>query len=217
MGYRGKLEEQAAARALREQGWTVPDIAEELGVAKSSVSLWVRDIEITIVRRKTNGWRNGSKKLKQRRLDEIEQLKEEGRQRIGQLTDREFFLAGVMLYAGEGSKTDGSVALPNSDPRMLLFFITWLRKFFEIDESRLRLKLYLHEGLDIDSANAFWSDLTGIPQSQFGKPYRAKADPSIRKSKHPMGCPSVVYSCSTTHRTVMGLVHALLACPSLPG
>ena len=44
MGYRGKLAEQEQARQLRAMGWTLADIAEKLGVAKSSVSLWVRDV-----------------------------------------------------------------------------------------------------------------------------------------------------------------------------
>ena len=57
----------------------------------------------------------------------------------------------------------------------------------------MRLRLYLHEGLDLDAANEFWSDLTGIPIDRFRAPYRAVPDPSIRRSKHPMGCPAVVH------------------------
>jgi orotate phosphoribosyltransferase-like protein len=39
-----KDELRAKARALREQGLDYEDIAAELGVSKSSVSLWVRDM-----------------------------------------------------------------------------------------------------------------------------------------------------------------------------
>ena len=45
MGYRGKTDDHERARALRAQSWTLQEIADELGVAKSSVSLWVRDVE----------------------------------------------------------------------------------------------------------------------------------------------------------------------------
>ena len=72
------------------------------------------------------------------------------------------------------------------------------------------MRIYLHDGYDIDAATTFWSGLTGIPPSQFSKPYRAIADASIRRNKHPMGCPSVGYSCARTHRAVMGLIDALL-------
>jgi hypothetical protein len=116
----------------------------------------------------------------------------------------------AQAYAGEGNKTDGTMAFANSDPRMIALFCRWLRHVFDVDESRLRIYLYLHQGLDHDAACEFWSRLTGIPLLQFGRPYRAVADPSIRRSKHPMGCPRVSYSCSKTHRAIMGLVSALL-------
>ena len=63
---------------------------------------------------------------------------------------------------------------------MIAFFCAWLRRFFAIDESRLRVRVYLHEGLDLDAAERFWSEVTGVPRAQFGSPYRAKADASIR-------------------------------------
>ena len=44
----------------------------------------------------------------------------------------------------------------NSDPRMVAFFCSWLRHFFQVDESRLRVRLYLHQGLDLAAAIAFW-------------------------------------------------------------
>lgn len=100
---------------------------------------------------------------------------------------------------------------------MVVFFCAWLRRFFDVDESRLRVWLYLHEGLDLEDAERHWSALTGVPRSQFGKPYRAVPDPSIRRAKHVYGCVSVGYSCSATHRGIMGLVHALLDGAALPG
>jgi hypothetical protein len=133
------------------------------------------------------------------------------------MTEQEFLLAGVALYAGEGGKRDGSVRFANTDPRMIRFFCAWLRRFFDVDESRLRLYPYLHHGLDIEAANQFWSELTAVPLSQFGKPFRAVPDPSIRSAKHEYGCPSVVYGCSRTHRAVIGLMGALLSSDSLPG
>lgn len=86
-----------------------------------------------------------------------------------------------------------------------------------MDERRLRVRLYLHEGLDLDAAVSFWASVTGIRPEQFGKPYRAVADPSLRTSKHRNGCVGVRYSCSRTHRAVMGLVAALLSCEAIPG
>ncbi|MGH9271656.1 MAG: hypothetical protein ACRDZ2_10335 [Ilumatobacteraceae bacterium] len=216
MGYGGKLVEQQRARELRAEAWTLQDIATELGVAKSSVSLWVRDVDfVPNARRRTRRPKPSSLHL--RKLAEIERCQTEGAERVGTLSDREFLVLGLALYAGEGGKTDGSVRFANSDPQMIWVFLTWLRRFFDIDESRLRMRMYLHEDLDLDAAIAFWSDLTGIPKHHFGKPYRAAPDPTIRTSKHVYGCPCVAYSCSLTHRRVMGMVGAVLSEAAIPG
>src|SRR5437868_4690128 len=42
-----KTQEKTEARELRKQGLSINDICRRLGVAKSSVSLWVRDIQLT--------------------------------------------------------------------------------------------------------------------------------------------------------------------------
>lgn len=221
MGYRGKLREREQARRLRARGHTLNEICRQLNVSKSSVSVWVRDVEFTPrlpFGNRNHGARNRQPNaLQRRKQDEIERSDEEGRRRIRQLSHREFLVAGAALYAAEGSKTDGAVAFANTDHRMISFFCSWLRRFFAVDESRLRLKLYLHEGLDLDAAKTFWSELTGIPTSQFGKPYRAVPDAGIRNSKHLLGCATVTYSCSRTHRQIMGLCRALLTSAVIPG
>jgi transposase len=42
---RKKVEERKRARELRAQGWSLRQIARDLEVALSSVSVWVREIE----------------------------------------------------------------------------------------------------------------------------------------------------------------------------
>jgi hypothetical protein len=218
MGYRGKVVERQQARQLRRTGLPLGEIAVRLGVSKSSVSLWVRDVEFDgPVVRSARGRRRNPNALQRRKQGEIERLLKEGRVRIGRLSEREFLVAGVALYAGEGAKRDGAVKFANSDPRMIAFYCAWLRRFFEIDETRLRMRLYLHQGLDLAASVAYWSTLTGIPPSQFQKPYRAVPDPSIRHTKHVHGCVSINYSCSATHRSIMGLVRALLGGDVIPG
>lgn len=216
MGYRGKVEQQERARALRAKNMTLLDIATELGVSKSSVSLWVRDVPFTPSKRRM-GPRLRPHPQQVAKLKEIQALDVEGIERIGALGDDAFLAAGAALYAGEGAKRDGCVTFANSDPAMIRFHCIWLRRFFEVDESRLRARVYLHQGLDLDGAEEFWSQVTAIPRSQFHVAYRAVPDPSIRRNKHEHGCAYVVYSCTPTHRRVMGLVRALLSSDAIPG
>lgn len=217
MGYRGKEEEQRRARELRAESWTLQDISDELGVAKSSVSRWVRQVDFVPQPRRTARNR-APNKLQRAKQAEIEELVVEGRRRVGQLSEREFLMAGVALYAGEGAKGEGQVKLVNTDPRIIEFFCAWLRQFFIIDESRLRGRLYLHDGLDLEAAEAHWSALTRIPTAQFHAAHRPVPKAGGSTSKHEHGCFSVVYGCTRTQRAVLGLVHALLSCaPSFRG
>ena len=222
MGYRGKTVQRARARELRAEGWTLKEIAAELGVSKGSVSTWVRDVEVEpevwtlrVETRRNHGWKKRRATFLAKRAEQATAELESARTWLGELSDRDLFVAGIALYAGEGAKGRGSVQLPNSDPRIIVVFLAWLRRFFEVDESRLRVWLYLHENLDLETAIEYWSTLTGIPRSQFGKPCRAEPDESIRQAKHPLGCPSIRYSCTSTQRRVMALVEALLS-SSLP-
>lgn len=218
MGYRGKVVEQEQARVLRAEGRTLLDIATELGVSKSSVSLWVRDVRFTPQPRHRPTFVSPHP-LHLAKLAETEEMNQRAVERIGTLSEDAFLATGIALYAGEGAKTDGAVNFANTDSAMVRLFCTWLRRYFALDESRLRVRVYLHVGLDLDAAEVHWSSVTGIPRSQFMKPYRAPADPSIRRNKHEFGCVYVYvrYSCTTTHREIMGLIRALLSCDALPG
>lgn len=177
--------------------------------------MWEARVEAN---RSLAGRLRGPNRLQRQREASTERCAALGASLVGDLSERDLLLAGTALYAGDGSKTDGSVRFTNSDRRMIETFLRWVRTFFDVDGSRLRLYLYLHASLDLEAAVAFWADLTGIPPSQVPKPHRAVPNPSIRRAKHPLGCPTVVYSCATTHRVVMGMVrHVLTARTDNPG
>jgi hypothetical protein len=216
MGYRGKVAEQEKARKLRAENRTLADIAEIPGVSKSSVSIWVRDVPFTPSKRR-HGPHRRPHPAQLAKLREIEECNAEGLKAIGTLSDEAFLAAGVALYAGEGAKNGGSVILANTDATMIRFHCAWLRRFFDVDETRLRVRVYLHEGLDLDAAEEHWSRVTGIPRSQFRSPYRAVADPTIRRNKHEFGCAYVGYSCTHTLRKIQGLMRGLLSSEAIPG
>ena len=216
MGYRGKVDAQVRARAMRAEGMVLADIAAELGVATSSVSRWVRDVPFVPSPRRTGPQRRANR-LRDRRLAEIAACDAAGLDRIGALSEEAFLVAGVALYAGEGSKRDGVVEFTNSDPAMIRFFCAWLRGQFDIDESKLRVSIYLHQGLDLEAASTFWARTTAVPLSQFLKPYRPVPSSGIRLAKHVYGCASIRYYSARVHREIMGMVRALLCETAIPG
>src|SRR5437762_1605897 len=99
MGYRGKVDLQEKARVLRAEGRTLLDIATTLGVAKSSVSLWVRDVECAPRARRASANRRPHPQHVAK-LAEIAACDELGVRRIGMLSDDAFLGAGAALYAG---------------------------------------------------------------------------------------------------------------------
>ncbi|UCD21205.1 MAG: hypothetical protein JSW08_01515 [archaeon] len=101
---------------------------------------------------------------------------------------------GLMLYWAEGDKSgDYFVALTNSDYRILKYFVAWLRKYFEIEEKRLKCRLYIWKVLDEKKSKQFWSKTLNIPLNQFTKSYISKSKPKIRKIRHNNGICRVSY------------------------
>ena len=72
------------------------------------------------------------------------------------------------------------------------------------------MTLYLHDGLDLEAAIRHWARVTGVPSAQFGTPYRAVPDATIRHNEHTHGCAHVSYACTATQRGILGLTEALL-------
>ena len=211
MGYRGHVEKQRRARELRAQAWTLDEIAAELGCAKSSASLWTRGVEFVPKPRNRGIGITKPHPLHLKKLAEIADCQAWATDALGTMSERDLFLAGIGLYAGDGAKTGAEVRFANSSAPLVSLFCRWLRRFFDIDEERLHLTLYLHDGLDLDAANRHWSDVTGIPPGQFYKPYRATPDATIRHNKHAHGCAHVRYASTRTLRKVLGLLEALVS------
>jgi len=200
----------------KDAGAHLPRVLERASIiAASGNPLGDRNIDVEIRRRSPVRRRPHAQHVA--KLAEIAECDRLGIERIGTLSDDAFLAAGAALYAGEGSKTGNEVTFANTDAAMVAFYCAWLRRFFEIDESRLRVRVYLHEGLDLDAAEEHWSRVTGIPRSQFRGAYRAEANPTIRRNKHEFGCVYVRYCCAHTLREIMGLIRALLSSEAIPG
>ena len=155
--------------------------------------------------------------MRLRKEAEIERCRLEAQDHIGVLTERDRLMYALALYAGEGSKSDDKIVFANSDPQLVRVFLGWLRRAFDIDESRLRMRLYLHEDLDLDRALQFWSVTTSIPVGQFQKTFRAPADHTMRGNRHVYGCAGLVYCSSLLHRRVMAMIAAVTSGLADPG
>ena len=219
MSGRALVVESGRAREMREAGMSVKEIAGHLGVARSSVSVWCRDValtpdqvEILLARKRSAGMRGSLRAAANKKAEaqaRRQRLLETGHAEVGPLSRRDRFVAGVALFVAEGDKRDGDVALSNSDPRLIRFFVAWLPEFCDVPATDLRAQLYLHEGYDAVQAGQYWSKMTGIPQARFRAPYVVPRGPQT-KSRTPYGVLSVRMYSRTLHRKIQGWIQGLV-------
>ncbi len=173
--------ERIRARELRKQGVSVREIAKILHVSKSSASLWVRDIILSLEQLEKLRQQNikggekgrilGALKQKNDRLQRIKEGVEKGKRKFPNLTNRELFIAGIALYWAEGTKKQRGVVFCNSDPKLVKFMIYWLKRCFNIARDRLRCYVginEIHQNRE-DIVKKYWSEMSSIPLSQFTK------------------------------------------------
>lgn len=228
MGYFGFLEKKTKAQSLRRKGLSYSEIQRIVDVPKSTLSGWCRDIFLTeeqfnrILKIKLKGAARGriigAKKQQQRRISQIKESLKLGKKQVGVLKERDRFIAGIALYAAEGTKIDRSAAFANSDPTMIKFMMNWFREFCLVPEEKYRGSIWLHEGLDDLEAKKYWSGITAIPLHQFHKTYIAKNkidSHKIRKNKHQYGVFSIKFSNKKTLRLIMGWIAGILDEPML--
>lgn len=172
---------------LRKAGNSYSEILREISVARSTLSLWLRSVNLS-KRQKQNltlkklqaAWRGGEVK-KRKRIENSKKVIEQAKMEIGKITDRDAWLAGIMLYWAEGSKqkeTNISVAVrfSNSDPMMLCFFIMWLKKYLKVLDNEIVFEMYIHENHK-EKKNDFinyWSKILNYPVSKFDRVYYKK-------------------------------------------
>jgi hypothetical protein len=184
----------ARARKLREQGLAYDQIAAELGVSKSTVSLWVRDLPRPpglsyeeCRRRSAEGVRKYWAAERPRREAELQAIMDEAATWVGPLNGREIIIAGAIAYWCEGTKNKpyrraDRVVFINSDPALVRFFLRFLA-VVGIKPDRLRCMVHIHESADIERAQRFWLSITGLEPAQFRSPSLKRHNPkTVRKN-----------------------------------
>ena len=169
------------AKKLREKGYSLSRLEREIKVPRSTIHYWLKGTKKPehFTKEERLRWIKSIQPLgalANRKKHElwVEKFKEEADEEIANSrldTEVKKSLLSI-LYWTEGNKTGGIVQFVNTDPRMVLLFITLLRECYQIDETKLRLRLHLHEYHDERKTKKFWSELLKIPTDQFYKTYR---------------------------------------------
>ncbi|MBI2669821.1 MAG: hypothetical protein HYX20_01590 [Candidatus Yanofskybacteria bacterium] len=171
------------ALASRLEGKTYGEIRGLFGIPKSTLSNWFSTLELNSGARRIleSKRKNGYLKLlefnKIRTLNikkENEDIRKNYESRIGTLNNRELMILGAGLYWGEGYKnfnpkrfTYPYMCFGNSDPEMILVFVSFLNKVMGISKDRIRGQVMIYPNLDSNKCIKYWQNLTKVPKENF--------------------------------------------------
>ena len=177
------------ALKLRIQGKSYNEISSEIGVAKSTLSLWLRNIVLSEIASKRiegrlrqgvlNSFVKRNKLQTHLARQRMHQIRETARRRIPGLSSSELLLAGALLYWAEGYKRlvvrDGReltahvISFVNSDPDMIRIFVRFLIELLEVSPSKIRLSVRLYAHIGEKEALNYWAKVAGLQKSNFTK------------------------------------------------
>lgn len=113
--------------------------------------------------------------MRRKREVRFEILYQQQRRKLQRFSRQSFFVAGLMLYVAEGDKKNQTrIALANTDPAVIRFFVHWLEVCLGVSKKTIKFQLHLYEDMEVAHEVAFWQRSLGIAAKQI---YR----PSIRK------------------------------------
>lgn len=178
---------------LRKAGYSYRMIGEKLNIPKSTLSNWLNDIPFVpnkAVIRKIGQARLKSSLWKQQlKFESINRAKEQAAIDIDNISKRDLFLLGIGLYLGEGEKAYANVRIVNSDPGVIKLAMKWFQNICGAKKENFRPSIHLYPDNNKTKTLKFWSGITGIKRSQFGKTTvdQRKNKLSIKRKKLPYG------------------------------
>lgn len=213
-----KIEEQTIAQKLRMQGLSIGEIAKELNVAKSSVSGWVRNIEITLEQKQRLMHRtispnaakgNKARSLKCKELRQQYQLN--GKILAEKMNNNMLFHNGCMLYWCEGAKCRNGAKLSNSDPYILKLWMRFLQEIFSINNNDITvyIQCYLNNGITQDEIEQYWLDVLKLPINCLRKTSLVTKHPmskGLKKNKHKYGICNITVNSTELVQTIFGAI-----------
>jgi hypothetical protein len=223
-----KENEKKKAIALRQQGKTYGEILEVVGVSKSSLSLWLKEVGLAktqkqrLTKMRKAAQLRGGQARRNKRIADTQDMFRIAAQELGHVSKRDLFILGIALYWGEGTKEKAyrpseRFCFTNSDPNMIQIFIKWIRTFMNVQETDIIFDIHVHENHKnrIKELQAYWLEITKLRPENLGSTVYKKQNPkTVRKNTSDpyKGLVAIKVRRSTMlNRRVQGLINAFVA------
>lgn len=168
------------AFSLRKQGKTYKEIEKELGVSRGTLSSWFKGFEWS--KNLSNSNTQNNLKLSTERIKNLNEGRRKAleikykKNEIESVVEYEIFkkqplfMAGLMLYAGEGDKrSKNNSRISNSDFYLHEVFIQFSEKFLKIKRENIKIGLILYPDLDQSVCVGKWSKILKVDEKNFYK------------------------------------------------
>lgn len=173
-----KFQEKIKAVKLRKMGFSYSRIIKEVKVSKASISLWLRDIELTskqkkkLLKGREKSRYAGAKAKQTQRIKITEEIIIAGKKEFTLLVKKPLFLSGLLLYWAEGDKNRSErVKFTNSDETMIILMMRWFREICNTPEEKFRISVHVHNLHRNLNAKDYWAKITNVSKKQFYKIY----------------------------------------------
>lgn len=169
------------ALRLRKLGNSYNEIHQLLGIPKSTLSLWCKDIfqeseikQRNISKAKIIWARNiiayNKKRAEQIQIDRVA-LQLSAQKEISPITEEVLKILGAALYWAEGYKrTKWTPLFCNSDQAMVKLMMRFFREVCKVPEHLFRPQVQIHPNISKEEAEAYWSEVSDLAKNQFRKP-----------------------------------------------
>lgn len=189
---------RAQAVVLRKQGLTYQEILKQLPVAKSSLSLWLKDSPLTeaekhLLKRRvdvniTKGRIRAATSNRQNKINKDKLLLQIAKETFENHKHSTLFQIGVALYWAEGAKRNSMFHFMNSDAAMVAVVIRWLEAFTEYKKADLGFRLYIHHPFIKDNWEEWWQKQLRVTGNQFKKTVIKPTGLGVKKRPNYKGC-----------------------------
>ncbi len=215
-GNRYSQEIKDAVELLRKAGKTYNEIRKIHPIPKSTLSVWLGEKYAGIFDRKAQ-----LAHLKRIQSLAAAKLHENKAARNTEYASRGIATAQLlptedigfqkallaMLYWAEGTKcaTACGLTFANTDPRLILLYISLLRNSYDVDEKKIRVRIHLHYYHNKRETRRYWSQLLNVPEDQFGKLYIKKRSKTRKFRKNFKGICIIRYGGNALLKEVLAI------------
>jgi hypothetical protein len=183
---------------LRKENKTYREIQQLLGISRSTLCDWFRNEEWSNHIKKSNVNRSITisterlKKMNDARRIMFEKkykiVEEEALREFEIYKNDPLFMAGLMLYAGEGDKTSRNLTrLSNSEFYLHIVFIRFSQQFLKINRNNIKFWLLLYPDHNIENCIGVWSTKIGISTVNFYKSQVIRGKEKTKKLQYGVG------------------------------